>query len=276
MVPILHACKPGVLKTFMYEIGCSLAWIAVQHEKILEGLEPHIAYLEALSLSHEDYYPYQGDEVWDQENPCALSFSYFTALKKLKLAPVFVWGHNGLFDAPYVTGTEGRRRDIPDFRAKLWRSLPPALEELWITRVKEVGVDGIDGQTAPFVPIHLFPALEEVLHMKEQAFPNLKRLKLEGPLHMLCISKIDIAKFVRLAELHGVVCVLINSSGIYPYEGASEEASWGWEEDDVEWQICAYNRRFPKRILEWPNERVTDLEAALKAVCQKIGPPAKE
>jgi hypothetical protein len=275
LVAILRACEPGVLKTFMYEIGCSWAWVPVQHNKILEGLEPHAAYLEALSLSHEDYYPYQGDEGSDQENPCALSFSHFTALKKLKIAPVFVWGHDGLFGAPNAEGPEEQRREVPDFRAKLWRSLPPALEELWITRVREVGVFGNDGQTAPFVPMHLFPALEEVLHMKQQAFPNLKQLKLEGPLHMLSTSTINIWKFVHLAESHGVACVLVNSSEEYPYQGTSEEASWDWKED-VEWQTCIRNQRFPKRILEWPNKQVIDLHAALEAVfCQNIRPPAK-
>ncbi|KAF2801501.1 uncharacterized protein BDZ99DRAFT_430002 [Mytilinidion resinicola] len=245
---VLKIATPGVLKTFMYEIGCSWPWTPVKQEEILSALGPHAPHLEALALTHEHYYPYQ-DEL--DETPCALQFTHFPALKKLKLAPVFVWGHDGLFSPPQgdsapAEQTKTQTRAIADYRSKLWRALAPSLEDLCVTCVRDLGVPGHDSRITPFLTHHLFPALEEVLLMKARHFPNLTKLKLEGPLANLENWSIDIVGFMRIAYEYGVTVTLVNMVGDSPYKGESREVPWGWDED-VRWKKCVLNQGHPKR-----------------------------
>ncbi|KAF2491199.1 hypothetical protein BU16DRAFT_530716 [Lophium mytilinum] len=247
LLRVLRIATPGSLKTFMYEIGCSWAWTPVQHEKILAALGPHAPHLTALALSHEDYYPYQDTQDHDEETPCALQFTHFTALRQLKFAPVFVWGHDGLFSPP-PEGTQGAA--VTDYRAKLWRALPPALEELWITHVRDLGALGYGEQITGFVTRHLFTALEEVLVMKARCFPGLTRLKLEGKIAVLEKWGVDIVAFMRLADGYGVQVTLISTAGDVPYKGESEEMRWGWDED-VRWNECINNQGPPKTVFTY-------------------------
>jgi hypothetical protein len=67
-----------------------MGWAEVDDTAIIGSLQPHHKMLEVLSLSHEGRYPYPVDAPHGKNKPYPCSLVPFTALKRLKLAPVYI------------------------------------------------------------------------------------------------------------------------------------------------------------------------------------------
>lgn len=163
---MLNATIPGKLKTLNYEIGCTWAWYGISHPDIMASLREHHSTLENLALSHEPFYPHQFSDNGDKPYPC--DFKPFTALERLQVAPVYVWGHEGFNDVARLAerGT----------KEMLWQSLPQNLEQLWICRA-EAQEPQNDKTALRFEPDCLIPALHLLDHKAD--CPKLKEIRLE-------------------------------------------------------------------------------------------------
>ncbi|KAG9193899.1 hypothetical protein G6011_03934 [Alternaria panax] len=219
---MLDATIPGKLKTFSYEVGSRWSWCGTEHSAIMKSLQPHDETLEGLGLSHEDAYPYQSIKIRDKPYPC--SFTSLVALKRLKIAPVYIWGHPKLI-AHAMSQTPGRgSQDM------LWSALPTSLEELWITRAQNQM-----GNTT-FVSDCLLPALKLVAQNKRSAFPKLDYLRIELPLLNWQNEWLDdLASLCQLAAIEDmettiIVCDMFDKHGPFTIE-----RPWGWNED-IEWE----------------------------------------
>ncbi|KAF2709721.1 hypothetical protein K504DRAFT_467672 [Pleomassaria siparia CBS 279.74] len=261
--PLLAATIPGRLKTFNYEIGCTWAWCDIDHEATMKALEPHYNTLECLGFSHEACYPYQFDN--DHEYPSSMSYRCFKALKKLKVAPAYIFGHDG------ITNDEEVKK--PSTRELLWKALPETLEELWITRADN-RVEDMGEPTVCFIPDCLIPALELVVQHRAEATPGLRRLRIEfqlidwrvewmGPLASLCVY----------AEESGIrVQIITNEEFDYEQEASRKERGWGWDED-VEWTEV-YNNEGNQTRIEVADEQ--DLEETLTNMFHLVKEEMKE
>ena len=97
----LQACKPGVLKTFIYAIGLRDYPRTKTFKQFTEALRPHFDTLHSLSITVNTdnsmcpglFCP--GDELEPQ------GFRDFHCLKRLKLSPSLIWGTNGYMDTSY-------------------------------------------------------------------------------------------------------------------------------------------------------------------------------
>jgi hypothetical protein len=124
---MMNAVIPGRFKTLNYEIGNTWAWCGIFHPAIMASLRPHHETLENLGLSHEAAYPHRfGPDSGDEPYPC--DFKPFEALKRLRVAPVYVWGHNGFNDPTDLVACTTKE--------VLWQALPSNLEQLWICRAE--------------------------------------------------------------------------------------------------------------------------------------------
>jgi hypothetical protein len=259
---LMDATVPGVLKTFNYEVGYAWAWVSVEHPAIMKGLAPHHNTLENLGLSHEDFYPYQFDNDSEQPYPC--SFVQFKALKRLKVAPVYIWGHEG-FNKQHELAK-------PSTKEILWQALPESLEELWITRAlmqelpsnlhpdAQICQPNDPGSDAlRFEPACLLPALELVVQHKSDSLPKLSHLRIELPplewgdewfdaLSSLCATAI-----ARGVQTTVILYNLGNQSR------TDSERGWGWNEEE-DWGVCCHNQEDPKKLIlghgRWTGEMV--------------------
>jgi hypothetical protein len=221
---LLGATIPGKLKTFNYEVGCTWAWCNTEHPIIMKSLEPHHDTLECLALSHEDYYPY-ADGIAELQKPYPCSFTPFTALKRLKVAPVYIWGHEGF--------TDKARLETSRTKEMLWKALPSNLEELWITRAHQQKSDDPEGK---FVPDCLLPALDLVIQNKCEASPNLKHLRIELPPLVWETEWLDsLASLCIAASTNGIRSTIILFDMFDRYGKLAVERQWGWDED-IEWE----------------------------------------
>lgn len=250
---LLDAAIPGKLKTFNYEIGCTWAWCRVEHPQIMTSMRPHHDTLETLGLSHEDFYPYEMGH--ESDVPSACSFTSFVALKRLKVAPVFVWGHEGL--------TSEYELDRPQTKEMLWKALPGNLEDLWITRAHQQDVQRYDARDR-FVPDCLLPALDLVVQNKPEAFAKLAHLRIELPPLMWKEEWFDTLDSVcRLAASYGTTTTIILFDLCDRWSELAVEKAWGWNED-ILWEPLRYsiNRESAK---VWVDEAAqTDLAQTLK------------
>jgi hypothetical protein len=245
---LMDATIPGNLKTFNYEVGCSWAWVNVEHPAIMKALAPHHKTLENLGLSHEDFYPYQFDN--DMEKPYPCSFVRFKALKRLKVAPVYIWGHEG-FNKQHELAKPGTKE-------MLWRALPENLEELWITRAlmqelpsnvrpdaqgflpNEPGCDALR-----FEPACLLPALDLVVQHKSDALPKLSHLRIELPPLEWGDDWFDALSSLCAAALANGVQTTVILDNLSDDWRDYEERRWSWDEQ-VEWESCYHNQQHPK------------------------------
>jgi hypothetical protein len=240
---LMDATIPGKLRTFSYEIGCTWAWCNVEHPAIMRNLRAHHNTLLSLGLSHEDYYPYADNS---DEKPYPVTFKPFKALIRLKAAPVYIWGHDGMCD-----------RDSwikPTTQRMLLEALPRNLEELWITRAEPQDPMS-HSASAQFIPDCLLPALQLVIQRKSASLPKLSRLRMEfslsswrsgwlDPLVSLCIG----------AEANDVkVTLIITDISQHPDDNGYYERAWGWDED-VHWEECVNNSTFPKTWIDVAEE----------------------
>jgi hypothetical protein len=250
---LMDATIPGKLKTFDYEIGCTWAWCNVEHPVILKSLTAHHATLENLGLSHEDFYPYQFGNEDEQPWPC--SFVHFTALKRLKVAPVYIWGHEGFNDQ-----AELKRATTKEM---LWKALSMTLEERWITRAQmQVEIPTAEEPEAVhFESACLLPALELVIQHKSEAFPNLAHLRIEFPPEQWRDEWFDsLAILCDTASAHGIQTTVILSNLCQDYRKYVERG-WGWDEG-VQWKECCQNQEAPKSWIVAADEQ--DLAQTLR------------
>lgn len=258
---LMNATIPNKLKTFNYEIGCAWAWCNVEHLAIMKSLEAHHNTLESLGLSHEDFYPFQYEDSGDK--PYSVSFKPFKVLKRLKVAPVYIWGHERFTNKDMLT-----RQDTKEM---LYKALPDSIEELWITRA-ESQISNRDGTIVHFIPDCLLPALELVIQEKLQSFPKLSHLRIEFPLMQWESAWLDaLGSICRRADANGICAVVIlvklpNYSDNYGF-CVEVERAWGWNED-VHWQKCLHNKESPKRWISVAKEQ--DLGQMLKDLKAKL------
>lgn len=242
---LMAATIPGTLKTFNYEIGCTWAWCDITHPGIMTSLQAHHKTLESLGLSHEDFYPHQFDN--DEEEPYSCDFTPFIALKRLKVAPCYIWGHEGF--------TDDTELSLPETKEMLWKTLPPNLEQLWICRAdpQVAQWDGADDGEPHFEYDCFLPALHLVLEHMDR-YTRLKNIRIEfSPLAWPKNATYDnLAAFCQSAESDGVSCTIIltdmfvrTADDVYP----TNERRWGWDED-VEWGECYGNQEAEKIWLD--------------------------
>jgi hypothetical protein len=260
---LLAAATPGVFKTLNYEVGCPWAVSSISHAATMASLAPHHATLTSLAFSHEGFYPYQLGSTEPLETvddaPFDFSFTCFAALRRLKVAPVFVWGLTGFQSQAELK--RGANREM------LWRALPASLEELWITRAVDKGPPLYEeAGTAYFAPDCLIPALELVVQHRAEAFPGLRRVRLQTSLGNWRDAWIDaLVAFCQRAEEEGVECTIILEDLIASQDddGRALQRGGGGDED-VEWQECGLNEKGPKlRILASEED---DLGATLRSL----------
>ena len=229
---MMDATIPGKLKTFSYEIGDrSWSWCGTDHQAIMKSLQPHCESLEGLSLSYDGAYLYHDKRIRD--NPGLCSFKSFVALKRLRVAPLYIWSHRTLFRQANMQRSA---------QEQLWSVLPENLEELWITRTHDqTRVGGHDGDF-PFASNCLLPALHDVVQNKWNAFPKLRLLRIEFPLLDWKDEWFDeIASICQLAAVGGIRTTVILCDMFYEGSPFTIERPWGWNEDiewesDVRWQ----------------------------------------
>ncbi|KAH6881318.1 hypothetical protein BKA58DRAFT_732 [Alternaria rosae] len=253
---MLNATIPGRLKTFNYELGGSWAWCDTEHPAMMRSLEPHNETLEALGLSHEDFYPYLDDESAERGKAYPCSFSSFAALRRLKVAPVYIWGHRGITDEETFKTAESRDR--------LWSTLPKSLQEFWITRAQNQHID--HKEVVEFVPRCLLPALDLVVQNKQTAFPQLVHLRVELPLLDWKDEWLDsLASTCKAANAHQIRTTIILCDMFDKYGRITSERDWGWNED-IKWEPSRYsqNRECAKVWVEATPQRQEHLASILK------------
>ena len=228
---LLAATVPGNLKTFIYEIGCTWAWVTIDHPAIMQGLLPHRHTLESLCLSYENVYPFQfGSD--DTEKPYPCSFTPFTGLKRLKVTPCHIWGHDGLTDSAEL--------NRPEMKQMLWQALPENLEELWITRAEHQQADRQES-AMDFVPKCLIPALEIAIRKKRESFAKLKELRIDLPPFVWENGWLEsLASVCELASQHEIRTAIIFYEMCEHYGQLTSERLWGWNED-VWWEPTRYS-----------------------------------
>ncbi|KFY89801.1 hypothetical protein V500_05500 [Pseudogymnoascus sp. VKM F-4518 (FW-2643)] len=85
--------------TIIYHTGNSWAWTPIRTPDILSAIAIHATSLRRLAIDHEDYYPFE-EGVSPDDNADPISFVGFIALSHLRVAPVFLFGHEDLQNAP--------------------------------------------------------------------------------------------------------------------------------------------------------------------------------
>lgn len=253
---LLQATIPGKLKMFSYEVGGTWAWTDVEHPMIMTSLEPHHDTLDSLCLSHEDFYPYEDDFENGKPDPCC--FVPFTALKRLKVAPLYIWGNSGVLNPEKFNRQEAK--------GMLWKALPRNLEELWVTRAQWQNLRD-KGSTASFIPKCLLPALDLVIQNKHYVFPKLQRLRVEFPPSYWEFEWFDVlASICKAAYAKGVHTTIIFSEIFDRYEDAiTVERPWGWDED-IEWEPPRYSSNRESAKVWIPATTRHDLAEALKDI----------
>lgn len=175
-------------------------------------------------------YPFQFDN--ESERPFPVSFTSFRNLKRLKVAPVYIWGNDDMHSE--------EKLEQQSSKEKLWKSLPPKLEELWLHRAQQTEV-AEKNPKIHFVADCLLPALQLVFQNKTEAFPKLKRFRIEfeymqweaewfGLLASVCAQ-------AREKEVHCTIILEGKPYSDYPYH---VERNWGWYEE-VEFDAIEFN-----------------------------------
>ncbi|PVI00151.1 hypothetical protein DM02DRAFT_614577 [Periconia macrospinosa] len=246
---LLSALTPGKLKTFQYEIGNSWAWTIVHHGRIMEALKPHYGTLENLELSHEDFYPYEYEGDDDILNIVPVSFRAFEKLRKLKVAPVYIWGHEKIRQGENGENTGEPLKANPEVtkpenREMLWKALPSTLEELGIMRADNAGRD------ESHISSLVLPALHILLDHASESFPLLKQIYVSFSTQDQTLEWLtDLHSLaVRAGNLGITVLIEITNCG-YTFDSPAERR-WGWYED-VEWEECINNlgNRLPRMVV---------------------------
>lgn len=232
---LLSATIPGILKTFIYEVGYGMKGIVDDPAK-MDGLEAHCRTLVNISLTYDSVYPYFIGEDDRIGMPAAYSFVRFEALRSLKIAPAFVWGNDRLHDVDSHGDAAGK--DM------LWKALPRGLVELWMLRPGEK--DESHDVSPFFIPELLLPALAALVAQKGQTFSNLDRLYIDLYLPEWEFDWLEtLASICQRAVAAGIQAVaLMIWPGCKKYRRSSNRG-WGWDED-IHWEHRHGNKE-PRR-----------------------------
>ncbi|OAL02665.1 hypothetical protein IQ06DRAFT_118992 [Phaeosphaeriaceae sp. SRC1lsM3a] len=232
---LLIATIPGILKTFIYEVGYGINAI-VDKPAEMDGLAAHCRTLVNISLTYASVYPYFIGEDDRIGMPAACSFVRFEALRSLKIAPAFLWGIDRLHDVSPHGDAAGR--DM------LWKALPQGLVELWILKPGEK--EEPDDISPYFIPELLLPALAVLVEQKEQTFSNLDRLYIDLYLPEWELDWLNtLASICQRAVVAGFQDVaLMIWPGCKKYRKSSKRG-WGWNED-IHWKHRHGNKE-PRR-----------------------------
>ncbi|KAF2752771.1 hypothetical protein EJ05DRAFT_266500 [Pseudovirgaria hyperparasitica] len=166
---ILASCK--CLKTFIYEVGNTWAWIDMRTEQVRQALASQEKNLENLCLSTEEF---GGFNMYsDSADP--ISFSGFINVTHLKIAPVYVFGPRAIPESFKDARDQPSEQPDSDEQHKIRKAfigtLPPNLKRLHFTRSRLL-----------FEKDHFFPAFEELFvhHDSLKAVPSLSLVTFEG------------------------------------------------------------------------------------------------
>jgi hypothetical protein len=240
---LVHALIPEKLQTFSYEVTNQSPRLEVQYEQIVQSLAPHYDTLQCLELSFDEHEPIHH---WGTTINAPLSFRCFQNLKKLKVAPTFIWSHDELCHKTLCKQ--------PSTRQMLWKALPETLEELWITRMNLRSNPRTDHITSLLVPA-LYILLEN-----QDSFPLLTQLCFTfsashwsehrewvdlgwlSDLYSFSImaEQKGISSLARPTDWFVVLRVRANPGWFDDAEPSPVQRKWGWYED-VEWSECGNN-----------------------------------
>ncbi|KAF2473123.1 uncharacterized protein BDR25DRAFT_341294 [Lindgomyces ingoldianus] len=207
---------PKKLSTFIYEIGWGhLSYCSVNFQPLRDALEAHQSCLEDLWLD----YSHDGIEWLDDMDGVSsmASFKHFSNLKRLRIAPDFIFGGNLSLEEQ---GEESRQKLLLEF-------LPLNVETLHITHGDQYEE-------------MLYKALEHLLTNKESCLPDLRKLTFETSLAKVEKDRGDrLAAILQLAEKVGLPVTLLNNWGDAKYSNYDSrvERKWGMDED-IEWKPC--------------------------------------
>lgn len=262
---LMAAMIPGKLRSFDCEIGDPSFGRSIDHPRIMQGLKAHQNTLEQLSLSVTESYPYKNSDADRTNKPSACSFTDFTALKRLKVAPAFIWGHEGYFDELAEVETDSTETWRLN---QLWRALPASLEELWLTRAHPACELPNGELPAYFVASVFLPSLDALLDRKDKVCPNLNRLVIQFPLRLWKKEWLrSLAVFCKKALKKGIERVEIRVGLGFLDFNANTPRDWGWNEDYV-WKPCEDN--FTRTELQLVDAPHGDLEQEFMALEKHI------
>lgn len=206
-------------QTIIYHTGNSWAWTPVRAPDILSAVAIHAASLRRLAIDHEDYYPFE-EGVGSDDNADPISFVGFIALSHLRVAPVFLFGHEDLHNAP-EPGSVAETAMLNRLRG----ALPLNLETLYVTNADFVFSDE---------HAHIAEAFEVLLRHKESV-PHLRELVFEGQFK----EGDSVWHSIEMARLGTEVGVVVRGlhRTHYAYD---EQQGWGWDEE-VSFEPCMHN-----------------------------------
>ncbi|KFX95563.1 hypothetical protein V490_03792 [Pseudogymnoascus sp. VKM F-3557] len=214
---ILRALKSP--ETLVIHIGNSWAWTPTRTPDILSALLIHATSVRRLALDHEDYYPFE-EGVGPDDNADPVSFIRFIALTHLRVAPVFLFGHADMFNAP-----EPESVDEAAMLNRLRGALPLTLESLYVTHAEFV----FSNEHA-----HLAKAFEILLQHKE-CVPHLREIVFEGALEKEK-SRRRAGEMISIVKEMGLDARVIHRTH-YEYV---RQRGWGWDEEES-FEMCMHN-----------------------------------
>jgi hypothetical protein len=224
LVALFNALKPGVFKEFMYELGHGWSWPRVPHARIMGIMKDHRDMLETLSLTHDNFYIDN-----DDDDQTAVSFSGFSSLKRLRVAPIFVWG-NPEMRQPAPEDEQEIQKRLDRERSMLLDALPRSLEELVMVKVHDRMIsDYVAKGDKNDVETYLLPALAHLTRHLSAKLPHLKRLAIVAALDWWKDSSLEaFAAFAVDACEKGLTVEAID----YPERenGLFREKPWGWND----------------------------------------------
>ena len=194
------------------------------------ALDCQKANLERLSLSHAEYYPIMYDSS-DEITP--MSFSEFTALKQLRIAPIYLYGQESLH--------------LRDGEATRSAAAPPVSEED-VESTRGVFVDALPRQLETLTLVHcedpstldrMIISLHDLLICKE--FARLREVSVYGSKLERLNEKLEALKMLPWAA--NGVRFIVKVKTATDYTGNKfHPKRWGWD-GEVEWCQCANDYR---------------------------------
>ncbi|KFY16611.1 hypothetical protein V492_01209 [Pseudogymnoascus sp. VKM F-4246] len=215
--------------TIIYQIGNSWAWTPIRTPVILSSISIHATSLRRLAIDHEAYYPFT-EGVNDDDNADPVSFIGFITLTHLRVAPLFLFGHEDLHSAP-EHWSEAETAMLNRLRG----ALPISLESLHITNADFVFSDRY---------AHIGKAFEVLLRQRE-CVPNLRELVFEGEFK----EEKSIQRAVQVIGIAEEVGINARALAL-PHYAYDKERGWGWDQD-VSFETCMHNG-IGERVQVWP------------------------
>ena len=223
---------PKELKSFIYEFGWGhLAYCNISFQTLRTALEQHKDSLEDLAID----FGFDGIEWIEPDVTLPMkSFSEFSKLRKIRIAPDFVFGVTTAEQEASPTETLGRRYE------RLLDFLPPTIEYLNISHGNDfkISMDGTSHEMPDKIST-LYKAIEHIFLNKE-TIPELKKIVLDTSLSRIKEDGDRLTELLKLADSIGLELVIQNNWGDKKWGmyGERVERKWGFDEDIV-WQDCS-------------------------------------